>query len=160
MRIALALALMIASGVSLGGATVAVEHDTDPITGDDRSFAWVTTPTYATSGSSGGVLYVRCVGDFDYEAFIEFTVFLDSENDVRVTYRFDDGEAIDAEFRSTFDGSTLFVPADRVADWLRALRASHRFSLRATTFRGVDHTLVFELEDFGEAIGELGCLPS
>lgn len=138
-------------GYELVGSTL-IHAEVDPITDETKAMAVV--PSESLSLSEGGILFYRCT-DEELEVYVNVREYL-GDDDRDVVYRFDDLEPEEESWSISTDGSAVFADDDR--EFARRSAGADKLAFRAFDYDGTPHTVVFELDGFKEAVGQLPCI--
>lgn len=92
---------------------------------------------------------VRCING-ELAALVSLDKFLDSDDDVRVRYRFDDGEVQTGEWAISTQGDTVFAPDP--AAFARQLIPAASLLFEARDYQGTPHSTRFPMKGSQKAV--------
>lgn len=130
-----------------------VKRDTDPITDDDRS--WM-----ASHGEDTDVgLGLKCLEDGLNVLLMHKYLIGDSDDEIRVVYRFDNDTPVPEHYWMLATGKTLsFSPMGRIPWFIERAKTANRIAIRVVDpGDGEVLTDIVSLDGFSEALANLPC---
>lgn len=130
---------------------VVVRKQTDPITDEDRSGAFL-------SGTGNTVLAFRCMADGLNVQFGYGKYFMGSDSKVNVVHRFPPAVASDLlRWDISTNNEAAFLPMSQVSEFVKHALANETVVLRATDRDGDQVTAQFKLVGLATALSQLPC---
>lgn len=124
----------------------------DPMTDADKSIA-------AVHKGRNDFLAVRCDGKSGFDIIVGVGDYLGSNGPRQVAYRLDKDDPIDGGGWGTdTEGKVVFVPEDKEASVLGALKVRSNITIQVTDFQGSQPYSKFSLSGSSAAIKQLNCI--